>query len=388
MAAKKRKKGTHGASRLRESGPVKYHAGKFPPRRLDWSALIRLIGPASAALARYDGLLTAIPNADILLSPLTTQEAVLSSKIEGTYTTMGEVLEYEAGSDAIAPDRVDDIQEVINYRSAMRQAVELMHDLPVCGRLLKQCHATLLSGVRGHDKARGRFRTIQNYIGVQGRPVEEARFVPVEPEHVAASMSQWEKYLHQNEPDALVQLAIAHAEFESIHPFLDGNGRLGRMIIPLFLFEKRLLHAPMFYLSEYLQAHDNEYKDRLLAVSRDDDWTGWCEFFLQAIVDQAAANQDKAQSILELYETRKLWMVQVTHSQYSIVALDYVFSNPVFSSTRFKQGAGIPRATARRMLATLVENDLLVTIREGKGQRPAMYAFAELLNITEGRTIF
>ena len=163
--------------------PVTYHLGKFPPTELDWPRLIPLLGPASAALARYDALLMAIPNAAVLLSPLTTQEAVLSSRIEGTQATIGEVLEYEAvgAEDSYSPEKRADIEEVLNYRRAMRQAVKLMEKLPLCNRLLKQLHETLLSGVRGHDKARGKFRSIQNYIGVYGRPIEEARFVPLAP---------------------------------------------------------------------------------------------------------------------------------------------------------------------------------------------------------------
>jgi Fic family protein len=179
--------------------PVGYHRGKFPPAQLDWPRLIPLIGPANAALARYDGLLAAIPNADVLLSPMTTQEAVLSSRIEGTQATMGEVLEYEA---AQAPETVDpakrqDIEEVLNYRRAMRQATAEMGKLPLCNRLIKGMHATLLSGVRGHDKARGMFRTTQNYIGVPGRPIEEARFVPIAPEELEEGMARWERYLHK-----------------------------------------------------------------------------------------------------------------------------------------------------------------------------------------------
>ena len=175
----------------------------------------------------------------------------------------------------------------------MRQATEKLNDLPLCNRLIKQIHETLLSGVRGHDKARGTFRTIQNYIGRSGLPIEQARFIPIAPERLAAGMTRWEKYLHQPADDALVQLAIVHAEFESLHPFLDGNGRIGRILIPLFLYDRKLLHAPMFYLSEYLEANRQQYYDGLLAVSRDDDWTGWCVFFLRAIQKQAAENETK-----------------------------------------------------------------------------------------------
>jgi cell filamentation protein, protein adenylyltransferase len=371
--------------------PVLYHLGKFPPSRLDWPQLISLIGPANAALARYDGLLAAIPNASVLLSPLTTHEAVLSSRIEGTQATMGEVLEYEARGtgDAIDPHKRNDIEEVLNYRQAMRQATAQMKSLPLCNRLVKSVHETLLAGVRGHDKARGRFRSIQNYIGVPGRPIEEARFIPIAPEEIEAGMTRWERYLHEPAEDILVQLAIVHAEFESLHPFLDGNGRIGRILIPLFLYDRKLLNSPMFYLSEYLEANRQEYYDRLLAVSRDDDWTGWCRFFLQALRQQAANNEAKARQILDLYQRQKDWIVDRTHSHHAIRALDFLFCTPVFNASDFIEKSKIPDATARRILTVLsTKGGLLKTLRESSGRRPAVYAFAELLNITEGRTIF
>jgi Fic family protein len=144
-----------------------------------------------------------------------------------------------------------------------------------------------------------------NSNGNREEAFEKARFIPIAPEGVDAGMSGWEKYLHEDTPDRIVQLAIVHAEFESLHPFLDGNGRIGRMILPLFLFDQKLLHAPMFYLSEYLEANRQEYYDRLLAVSRDDDWTGWCQFFLEALTRQANQNESKVRQILELYQKRK-----------------------------------------------------------------------------------
>jgi Fic family protein len=369
---------------------VQYHAGRFPPRDLDWPQLIPLIGPANAALARYDGLLTAIPNAAVLLSPLTTQEAVLSSRIEGTQATMGEVLEYEAGArDAIDATKKEDIEEVLNYRTAMRQATDDMQQLPLCNRLVKSLHETLLSGVRGHDKARGKFRTIQNYIGIFGRPIEEARFVPIAPKSLDDGMGRWEKYLHETTHDVLVQLAVVHAEFESLHPFLDGNGRIGRMLIPVYLYDRKLLQSPMFYLSEYLEANRKEYYDRLLAVSRDGDWTGWCWFFLQALQRQASANEAKARKILTLYQRKKDWIVDKTKSPQAIRALDFLFCTPIFKSSDFIDQSKIPEATARRIL-TLVSGrgGLLKTLRESSGRRPAVYAFRELLNIAEGREAF
>ncbi|HVB64933.1 MAG TPA: Fic/DOC family N-terminal domain-containing protein [Nitrolancea sp.] len=368
------------------SQPTTYHVGRFPPANLDWSRLIPLLGPASAAVARYDASLIAIPNAAVLLAPLTMQEAVLSSRIEGTQATIEEVLQFEAAdSDAsLSPEKRADIEEVLNYRRAMGQAVDLMRELPICNRLIKALHETLLSGVRGHDKARGAFRTYQNYIGVYGRPIEEARFIPIAPEQLEAGMSRWEQYVHSATPDVLVQLAIVHAEFEMLHPFLDGNGRIGRMLIPLFLYERNVLREPMFYLSEYLEAHRSEYYDRLLAVSRDDDWTGWCEFFLRATRQQAAHNEARVRRIFDLYQHRKEWIIEQTRSPYAIWALDFIFSNPIFNASQFVKASRAPRATAHRILDVLVSADLFATVQDGKGRRPTVFAYTELLDITEG----
>jgi Fic family protein len=201
---------------------VRYHEGMFPPRSINWSKLVPLIGPATAAIGRYDGLLAAIPNSSVLLSPLSTQEAVLSSRIEGTQATLGEVLQYDADEDPlIDPAKKDDINEVLNYRRALKQAEQELHELPLCNRLIKRLDATLMNGVRGHDQARGQFRTIQNYIGVYGRPIKEAHFVPIVPDHPEEGMRRWEEYTNDKTDDLLVRLACVHAEFESLHPFLD-----------------------------------------------------------------------------------------------------------------------------------------------------------------------
>lgn len=371
--------------------PVRYHQGKFPPECLDWPQLIPLIGPASAALARYDGVLSAIPNAQVLLSPLTTQEAVLSSRIEGTQATMGEVLEYEAGGgpdEDAQPEKVYDIHEVLNYRRAIRLAEARLNELPLSGRLIREAHRVLLAGVRGTNKAPGEYRRVQNWIGPAGCSEDQARFVSISPDKLVDGMSAWEKYLHSEQPDVLVQLAIAHAEFEALHPFLDGNGRLGRMLIPLFLFSRNLLSSPTFYLSAYLEAHRDEYYDRLLAVSRDGDWTQWCAFFLSALTTQADANTAKAKAILKLYEAKKDWVVTRTRSQHAIRALDFIFGRAVFSSSDFVNQADIPQATAKRIIRILRDEGLLRTLREGSGRRSAILIFPELLNIAEGRNIF
>lgn len=369
---------------------VPYHLGRFPPGDLDWPQLLPLIGPANAAVARYEGVLHGIPNPNVLLSPLTTQEAVLSSRIEGTQATFGEVLEFEAEGepgDESTPKKAD-IHEVLNYRAALAEASHLLDELPLSQRLMRLTHARLMQGVRGHGKAPGEYRRIQNWIGPAGCLEKDARFITCPVAHLPAAMSAWEAYIHSEAPDALIQLAILHAEFEAIHPFLDGNGRLGRLFIPLFLKAKGLLSAPNFYLSDYLESHRDEYYERLLAISRDDDWTGWCRFFLRAIIAQAATNQQKAQAIHALYTARKDWMVGATRSQYGTRALDWFFSRPIFVASDFVAQSDIPAPTARRILQLVRDNGLLREMRPASGRRPAVLSFPELLNICEGREAF
>jgi len=366
--------------------PVQYHGGVFPPDNLDLVQLIPLIGPANAAVARYESLLHAIPNADILLSLLFTQEAVLSSKIEGTQATMGDVLKFEAAEDtAIGDSKRNDIQEVLNYRRAMNFAVREMQTVPLSQRLLKNTHTVLMQGVRGKNKAPGEYRKIPNWIGPQGCTVEQATFEPPGAHLVADCMSKWEKLIHSEYPDKLVQLALLHAEFEAIHPFLDGNGRLGRLLVPLFLVHKNILNSPNFYISSYLESNRDEYYERLSAVSRDGDWLGWCAFFLEAITEQAIDNEKKAKAVLSLYEQKKQWIAEEVHSQYAVQALDWFFNRPIFRTTDFVHSSTIPEPTANRIIRVVRDAGLLKVVRSSSGPRPAILAFAELLDIADGR---
>jgi Fic family protein len=370
--------------------PVQYHIGKFPPVRLDWTVLIPLLGPTAAAVARYDGTLSAVPNAAVLLSPLTTQEAVLSSRIEGTQATFGEVLEFEAkdGAADISPERRADIHEVLNYRRALREAERLLATLPLCQRVVTSAHGVLMEGVRGHGKAPGEYRRIPNWIGPPGCTIEQARFVPIGADKLPQAMADWERYANGDTADRLVQLAILHAEFEALHPFLDGNGRLGRMLVPLFLWQVKLIHAPMFYISAYFEARRDEYYERLLAVSRDDDWTGWCRFFLDGVRAQAEANHSKAVEILGLYEKSKPRVRALTRSQYAVQALDWLFERPIFRSSDFVNSAGIPVPTAKRIIGLLSKDGMLKPLSAGRGRRASILAFTELLNIAEGYGAF
>lgn len=368
-------------------GPVRYHEGAFPPD-LDWGRLVPFIGPASAALARYDGILTAIPNPTLLLSPLTTQEAVLSSRIEGTRATMGEVLEFEAGQAPATPERRDDIHEVLNYRRAMHSATRALEKLPLSGRVIREAHAVLLEGARGQNKAPGEFRRTPVWIGPHNCTPETCHFMPIGPEKLPKAFGRWERYLHSEQPDRLVQLAVLHLEFEALHPFLDGNGRIGRMLIPLFLWQAGLISQPMFYISAYFEEHRDAYYDTLQAVSRDGDWEGWSRFFLQAVRAQADDNLRKAKAILDLYGEMKLRFVEITRSRYSIQALDWVFERPIFRSSEFTVDGAIPRATAKRLLASLQAEGVLRVLSVAGGRRGAIVAFPALLNIAEGADVF
>ena len=370
--------------------PVSYHYGEFPPTKLDWEKLIPMIGPASSAIARYDGLLSAIPNATVLLSPLTTQEAVFSSKIEGTQATMGEVLEFEADNKKnFSEEKKGDILEIFNYRKAMNHAKNMLEKLPLSQRIILEVHSVLMDNVRGHGKSPGQYRKIPNWIGKPGCKIDEAKYIPIESIKLPEAMSNFEKYMHSdNVPDKLVQLAILHCEFESLHPFLDGNGRMGRMLVPLFLWQMGIIHQPMFYISSFLEANRDEYYEKLLSVSRDNNWTDWCEFFLKALIEQAGVNEKKATSILDLYNEKKSALVELTHSQYSILALDWIFDRPVFKSSDFIKSSEIPAPTARRILSSFRENGILKIFDEAAGRKSAVYGFSELLNIVEGRDVF
>lgn len=359
-----------------------YIPERLPLNNLDWVRFVSLIGDANAELARYDGILQGIVNPQILLSPLTTKEAVLSSRIEGTQATLQEVLEYEASQKTdITSEREKDIQEIINYRKSIRFAVDWLAKKPITLNLIKEIHAILLDSVRGRDKGRGAFRQVQNWIGKPGTPIEQADYVPPEPMHLKEHLSNFEKYIHYDEKDRLVQLALVHAQFEIIHPFLDGNGRLGRILVPLFLFEKRLLDSPMFYISEYFEANRDEYYGRLDTITKVKKWESWIEFFLKAIIEQAKNNSQKARTIMELYQTKKERIREVTRSQFVIKVLDALFARPIFSSSDFIRDSNIPKASAMRILAALERDDIISVFRKGSGRKGNIFIFNKLIQI-------
>lgn len=361
---------------------------KLPLENLDYNRLTRLLGQANRELTRYDGLLQGIPDPALLLSPLTTQEAVLSSKIEGTQATLDEVLELEAGQ-AFDPEKTKDIHEIVNYREALRYATLELEHRPITLSLVREVHRLLLSSVRGERKSPGEFRKDQNWIGRAGCTMQDASFVPPSPLQLQDFLEEWQRYLSDDDADFLVQTAIVHAQFELLHPFKDGNGRIGRLIIPLFLFSKKVLTYPMFYLSEYLEEHRDEYYGHLQGISRNGDWESWIVFFLEAIIAQATDNAAKVRKIIKLYNEMKLRFAETTHSQYGTIALDKIFSRPIFNTTYFVKSMETitSKQTCMLMLKQLQQADIIDIYREGSGRRPATLKFPALINLVEGRQI-
>jgi Fic family protein len=367
-----------------------YIPDTLPLKTIDWERHVTLVGKANAALARYDGILLGMVNPHVLLSPLTTREAVLSSRIEGTQASLEEVLRYEADVGEIRaeqeiPDtpQIWDIHEIINYRKAMGAAVEELAARPFSINTIRNLHRILLTGVRGRHKDPGEIGRIQNYVAPPGTPIDQATFIPPSLERIMDALSNWEDYLFYIERDPLVQLAILKAQFELIHPFLDGNGRIGRMLVPIILYNKKVLSRPMFYISAYLERNRDVYYERLLAISRDSDWNGWISLFLEALTEQAEENNRKARDILELYKSMKTRVTNITHSHYSPQTIDVLFSSPIINSSAFSTKSGIPNRTAQRIIQRLEQVGILRLLREGKGSRSAVYLFPELLDITE-----
>lgn len=369
------------------SGVARYHHGGFPPATLNYAELIGPLSAAVAALARYDGVLRTLHNSDILLAPLRSREAVISSRIEGTVTTLDEVLRLEADiddddADEVKPGRVFDGEafEVLAYTRAMKRVQERMEEgLPLSSRLFCEAHRILLGFGRGSNKRPGEFKTEQNYLA-DGKN-RAVLFVPISPALLPEGLRALETYMNDDSVEPLLQAAISHVEFEALHPFADGNGRVGRMLIPLLLWQRNLVEAPYFYISGYLESRRDDYIDRMREVSRSGAWTEWCVFFLEAVEAQAVENLGKAESIRQLYEEMKARFRDVLASKYAIDALDFIFASPVFRNTGFVSRSGIPRPTATRMAAALQREGLLRTVRPAAGRRPAIFAFEPLLEL-------
>lgn len=369
------------------SEAVAYHKGQFPPGILRFEELINPLSRAASALARYDTRLEGLHNKELLLAPLRNTEAVVSSRIEGTVATLDEVLKIQADADESGSDQADQTSgyreeaiEVFSYTRAMKYAQGLITDgLPICSRLIKEAHSRLLFFGRGADKTPGVYKKDQNYVVDKRR--KKILFIPIGPGDLEDGIARLENYIHDERIDPLIQTAVTHVEFEALHPFKDGNGRLGRMLIPLNLWQKGKIHAPHFYVSGAIEERRDEYIDRLRATSADAEWTEWIIFFLEIIEQQANANVAITDRIATLYdEMRERFRVTLA-SQWSPVALDYIFGRPVFWNSSFTAGSGIPSQTAHRLSRTLIDNGLLTVLEPASGRRAALLAFTPLLDI-------
>ncbi len=363
-----------------------YQPQDLPIQDLDYARLITLVGEANAALAEYNGLLQALVNPAVMLPPLTNQEAVLSSRIEGTQATVEEVLEHEAG-ETYEGEKQADITEILNYRKALILASDTLIDRPIRLSLILQIHKVLKDSVRGQHKSPGEFRNDQNWIGAHGCSMEEAAFVPPGPLQLQDHLQAWETYLADDDFDIVAQSAIVHAQFELLHPFKDGNGRIGRLLIPLFLYSKKRLSSPMFYLSAYMESNRAEYYSRLRAISNDNDWNGWITFYLKGVVEQPKTNCDRIQSIIALHEQTKEQVRELTRSQHSAPLVDAFFERPIFRVNDLCERLTIKKPTLHSLIKPLLNEGVIVTLREGAGRRPATLAFPQLLNIAEGREV-
>ena len=363
-----------------------YTPDNLPIKGLDYQRLFAVVGEANAELARYDGLLQGIPNPQIMLSPLTNEEAVLSSKIEGTQATVDEVLEQEAGL-LKTGEKANDIQEIINYRIALKTAREYLNDRAISLLFIRELHKILLDSVRGQDKTPGEFRKLQNWIGKHGCTIDEASFVPPNPLLLRDHLENWQRYIEFTDIDPLLQTAVVHAQFELIHPFKDGNGRIGRILIPLFLYQKKMLSQPMFYLSAYLEANREEYYQRLQDISFNKDWNGWIEFFLHAVAIQAKNNAQKVKLIMKLYDDMKSKVQDITHSQYTISLLDAIFDRPIFRTSDLSTIANIPSSSLKVLIPKLKKAGILTELKAASGSTAAVLVFGDLLNIAEGKDV-
>ena len=365
--------------------PVHYSSEGFPPEeRLDWRRLAPLIGPAADAVARYDCLLGTVPDPSALLTGIRVREAVSSSRIENIHATATEVLDLAAGVEPENPYARADAREVLNYLDAERHAAGMLAELPLSLRVIREAHARLLAGERGRGKSPGAFRRAPVWIGGPGSTLATATFVPAPAAQVPDAMSAWERYVHAGAPDRLVQIAVQHVEFEAIHPFLDGNGRLGRMLIPILMHQYGLVRAPVFALSVRIAARRSFYYDGLLGVSRDDDWTGWCLYALDAIRNQAREGAATIEAILALRAEVEAELADRTQPRHVAPALDRIFARPVFRTSDFVSAVGIPSRTARRVLSRLHEEGILEEAAPATGRRSAVFRFRRLLEVVEG----
>ncbi|WP_227762447.1 Fic family protein [Zhaonella formicivorans] len=355
----------------------------FKPRELPLADVIRqeefikeLIA-ANKYLASYESAIKYSKiNPDFFIKPLMRNEATLSSKIEGSRVTLDEALEHDE------EDMVEhnETQEVLNYHKALIAGERLLEKLPLSSRLLKRLHEILLgNNVRGAGRAPGEFRRVQNFIGPPGSTLENASFVPPSPELVDGYMSNLDNYINlYDDFDELVKIAIIHAQFETIHPFLDGNGRIGRILIPLYLYYKKVTVKPYFFLSETLEKDKFKYYSLLNSVRFDDNWNGWIKFFLEAVIKQARLNIERVEKINELYERHLNLVRSLTKSHNAAIILDMMFYSPIFTVKSMSKLTHLDYQACNRIIKSFEEHNIIYS---NGLKRNTKYYYYDLLDL-------
>lgn len=335
-----------------------------PPLELDLDT-ITLLSEADRALGRLDGMVKTVPDPDFFVAMYVRREAVLSSQIEGTQSTLEDLLAVEL--EPAARTVPDDVEEIVNYVSAMNHGLKRLDELPLSLRLIREIHRTLLRGGGGAHATPGEFRTTQNWIGPAGSTLADATFVPPPPPEMNEALFAFEKHLHaEGALPLLVNIGLAHAQFESIHPFLDGNGRVGRLLITFMLVQREALRSPLLYLSLYFKTHRAEYYERLTAIRERGDWEGWIRFFLCGVASTAREATETAERIFDLREHHRSQVVERQMGQNALRLVSLLFARPVVNVKLVQTELGVAWATANKLLGQLEE---LGAVREITGQK-------------------
>jgi Fic family protein len=345
----------------------------IPPLRIE-GELQTLLSRADLALGRLDGSIQTLPNPDLFVFMYVRKEAVLSSQIEGTQSSLQDLLAAEAR--ILSPERPSDVDEVVNYVDAMNHGLARLADLPVSVRLIREIHEKLLTGVRGSRLTPGELRRTQNWIGPGGSTLSDATFVPPPPEEVPAALGALEAFLHENDNlPLLIKVGLAHAQFETIHPFLDGNGRVGRLLITFLLCERKVLQKPVLYLSHFFKQHRQAYYDRLQAVRDGGDWEGWLTFFLRGIVEVSAQATETARRILALREVHRSQITdhlgRAAGNGHKV--LERLYEHPIVSVAEVRKLTGTTNPAANQLVGRLVERGILSEITGRKRHRRFRY---------------
>lgn len=347
-----------------------------PPIEISGELLTKLID-ANKKIATLEGLSSRIPNMGLLVSMYVRKEALLSSQIEGTQCTLEDIL-----NPLIEENTNRDVSDVVNYIRATEFALERLKTLPLCNRLIKETHAVLLESVRGQEKNPGEFRYSQNWIGGQGSTLKNARYIPPNPEDMLTAMSDLEKYINSDDTlDPLIQAALIHYQFETTHPFLNGNGRVGRLLITLFLMEKDILSTPALYISYYLKMNRIEYYDRMTQVRRTGDYEQWISFFLQAFADSAEDAIHTIDRLTALHDKSTKLFDSLTKRQRTSVlkVFSYLESNPIIDIQKTATTLEMSYNTVSKVVSILIEDGILKqTDKSGKAK---IYSYTEYLDI-------